>query len=148
MLEKKILIIDDDPDLLLGLTPRLKANGYSVVTAPDAASAMAMARRELPDLIILDLRLPAVRDGLVLPRKISRTAELTKTPVIVLSSANAAQFEKRVLDAGAIGFFQKPPVNDELLAAIRQAMVQVTDRSSGAPSSSVLPMIQTTKVSN
>ena len=55
---KKILIIDDDPHLLLGLTPRLKANGFNVVTALDAISAIAVARKELPDLIILDLGLP------------------------------------------------------------------------------------------
>jgi DNA-binding response OmpR family regulator len=121
MREKKILIIDDDPHLLLGLTPRLKANGYSVVTASDATSGMTMARRELPDLIILDLRLPAASDGLLLLRAIRSTAEVTKTPVIVLSSADASEMEKRVMDGGAVAFFQKPPANHELLAAIRQA---------------------------
>jgi len=124
MLEKKILIIDDDQALLLSLTPRLKANGYNVVTALNAVSAMAMARRELPDLIILDLRLPAVSDGLLLLQNIRSTVELTKTPIIVLSSGRAAESEKRVLDAGATGFFQRPPVNDELLAAIRHALTE------------------------
>jgi len=66
MSEKKILIIDDDPHLLLALPIRLRANGYRVISAPDAALAMAMARKELPDLIILDLRLPAASDGLLL----------------------------------------------------------------------------------
>jgi DNA-binding response OmpR family regulator len=143
MLEKRILIIDDDPHLLLGLTPRLKANGYNVVIAPDAASAMAVAQKELPDLIILDLRLPAVSDGLLLLQNLRSAAELIQTPVIVLSSAGAAESEKRVLDAGAVAFFQKPTVNEELLAAIRRALTEATDRSRIAPSSSVLPMIQT-----
>ena len=52
---KKILIIDDDKQLLLGLSPRLKANGYWVTSATDAVSAIAVARKEVPDLIILDL---------------------------------------------------------------------------------------------
>jgi DNA-binding response OmpR family regulator len=143
MLEKRILIIDDDPHLLLGLTPRLKANGYKVVTAPDAALAIGVARNELPDLIILDLRLPAVSDGMLLIQKIRSTAELMQTPVIVLSSADAGECERSVLDAGAMAFFQKPVVNSELLAAIRRALTEVTDRSRAAPSSSVLPMIQT-----
>jgi DNA-binding response OmpR family regulator len=143
MLEKRILIIDDDPHLLLGLTPRLKANGYKVVTAPDAALAIGVARNELPDLIILDLRLPAVSDGMLLLQKIRSTAELMQTPVIVLSSADAGECERSVLDAGAMAFFQKPVVNSELLAAIRRALTEVTDRSRAAPSSSVLPMIQT-----
>jgi DNA-binding response OmpR family regulator len=136
MLEKKVLIIDDDPHLLLGLTPRLKANGYNVVIAPDAASAMAVAQKESPDLILLDLRLPAVSDGLLLLQNIRTTAELMRTPVIVLSSACAAESEKLVLDAGAVAFFQKPVLNDELLAAIRRALREVTDRSRAAPSSS------------
>jgi DNA-binding response OmpR family regulator len=136
MLEKKVLIIDDDPHLLLGLTPRIKANGYNVVIAPDAASAMAVAQKESPDLILLDLRLPAVSDGLLLLQNIRSTAELMRTPVIVLSSACAAESEKLVLDAGAVSFFQKPVLNDELLAAIRRALREVTDRSRAAPSSS------------
>jgi DNA-binding response OmpR family regulator len=143
MLEKRILIIDDDPHLLLGLTPRLKANGYKVVTAPDAALAIGVARNELPDLIILDLRLPAASDGLLLLQNIRSTAELMQTPVIVLSSADATESERGVLDAGAMAFFQKPVLNNELLAAIRRALMEVTDRSRAAPSSSVLPMIQT-----
>jgi DNA-binding response OmpR family regulator len=144
MCEKTILIIDDDSQLLLALPIRLEANGYRVISAADAASAMAMARKELPDLIILDLRLPTVSDGLLLLQKIRSTVELTKTPVIVLSSADAAEAEKSVLDAGATAFFQKPPVNRELVAAIRQALTETTDRSSAAPNSSVLPMIQAT----
>jgi DNA-binding response OmpR family regulator len=127
MHEKKILIIDDDPQLLLGLTARLKANGYRVISARDAASAMEVARKDSPDLIILDLRLPAVSDGLLLLQKIRSTVELTKTPVIVLSSQPAEENEKRVLDAGARAFFQKPPFNDQLLATIRQALTEITD---------------------
>jgi DNA-binding response OmpR family regulator len=143
MSEKTILIIDDDPYLLLALPVRLRANGYRVICAPDAASGLAVARKELPDLIILDLRLPAVSDGLLLLQNIRSTAELMQTPVSVLSSADAAESERGVLDAGAMAFFQKPVLNNELLAAIRRALTEVTDRSRAAPSSSVLPMIQT-----
>jgi DNA-binding response OmpR family regulator len=56
---KKILIIDDDQDLRLGLTARLKANGYRVVVATDAITAITVARREAPDVVVLDLGLPA-----------------------------------------------------------------------------------------
>ena len=63
---KKILIIDDDQPLLLGLSARLKANGYGVVSAMDGISAIAVARKEAPDLIILDLGLPAGDGFLVL----------------------------------------------------------------------------------
>jgi DNA-binding response OmpR family regulator len=109
MPEKTILIIDDDPHFLLGLTPRLEANRYNVLTATGAASGMAMAQREFPNLIILDLRLPAVSDGWHLLQKIRSTAELTKTPLIVLSSADAADNEKRALDAGRRHSSRNPP---------------------------------------
>jgi two-component system, OmpR family, KDP operon response regulator KdpE len=118
---KKILIIDDDPHLLLGLTPRLAANSYSVVTAVDAISAVSVARKEVPDLIILDLGLPG-GDGFLVLERIRNLAGLAATPVIVLSARNPVDNRKRSLDAGAVAFFQKPPDIHEFLSAIRQAL--------------------------
>src|ERR1700679_642757 len=77
---KKILIIDDDQHLLMGLTARLEANGYSVVSATDAISAIAVALNEAPDLVILDLGLPA-GDGLLVLDRIKGLADLAGTPV-------------------------------------------------------------------
>jgi PleD family two-component response regulator len=79
---RKILIIDDDPHLLLGLTPRLAASNYSVVTATDAISAVSVARKEVPDLIILDLGLPG-GDGFLVLERIRNLAGLAATPFIV-----------------------------------------------------------------
>jgi DNA-binding response OmpR family regulator len=118
---KKILIIDDDQPLLLGLSARLKANGYGVVSAMDGISAIAVARKEAPDLIILDLGLPA-GDGFLVLERMKGLADLGSIPVIVLSARDPAGNEKRVLDAGAVAFFQKPPDNHEFMAAIRQAL--------------------------
>jgi len=119
--EKKILIIDDDQHLLLGLTARLKANGYNVISAMDAISAIAVARKEAPDLVILDLGLPA-GDGFLVLERMRALADLVATPVIVLSAWDPAHNERRLLDAGAVAFFQKPPDNHEFLAAIRHAL--------------------------
>jgi DNA-binding response OmpR family regulator len=118
---KKILIVDDDPHLLLGLAPRLQANSYSVVTAADAISAIAVARNEVPDLIILDLGLPG-GDGFVVMERIRNLATLASIPIIVLSAWDPAGNRKRSLDAGAVAFFQKPPDNHEFLTAIRHAL--------------------------
>jgi DNA-binding response OmpR family regulator len=118
---KKILIIDDDQPLLLGLTARLKANNYSVVTAADAISALTVARKELPDLIILDLGLPG-GDGFLVLERMRSLADLAAIPVIVLSARDPDGNRKRSLDAGAVAFFQKPPDNHEFLNAIRQAL--------------------------
>lgn len=65
----KILIVDDDQDLLLGLSIRLKANGYQVVAATEGYAAVSTVRKEMPDLIILDLGLPA-GDGFVVMQRL------------------------------------------------------------------------------
>ena len=118
---KKILIVDDDPHLLLGLTARLKANGYRVVCATDALSAITVARKEAPDLVILDLGLPA-GDGFLVLERMRSLADLVATPVIVLSARDPTDNKKRALDAGAVAFFQKPPDSYEFLNEIRQAL--------------------------
>jgi DNA-binding response OmpR family regulator len=129
MNEKKILIIDDDRHLVLGLTPRLKAHGYGVVSATDAISAIAVARAEAPDLVILDLGLPA-GDGFVVLERMRSLADLAATPVIVLSARDPADNKKRALAAGAVAYFQKPPDNHEFLTAVRQALGETTALSS------------------
>jgi two-component system, OmpR family, KDP operon response regulator KdpE len=121
MKEKKILIIDDDPHLILGLTPRLKSNGYNVISATDGISAIAVARKEAPDLIILDLGLPG-GDGFVVLERMKGLADLGAVPIIVLSARNPNGNEKRALDLGAVAFFQKPPDNHEFLNAVRHAL--------------------------
>jgi DNA-binding response OmpR family regulator len=125
MTRKKIQIVDDDQDLLRGLTPRLKANGYNVVTATDAISAIGVARKEAPDLVILDLGLPA-GDGFTVLERMKDLPDLAATPVIVLSARDPAENEKRALGAGAAAFFQKPPENHEFLTAIRRALGETT----------------------
>jgi DNA-binding response OmpR family regulator len=119
--EKKILIIDDDQHLLLGLTARLKANGYAVMWASDAVAAIAVARREAPDLVILDLGLPA-GDGFLVLDRMRTLSDLVTIPVIVLSARDPADNKKRALDAGVAAYFQKPPDNHEFLMAICRAL--------------------------
>jgi DNA-binding response OmpR family regulator len=118
---KKILIIDDDQYLLVGLTARLKAKGYVVVCAGDSISAISVARKEAPDLVILDLGLPA-GEGFVVLERMRDLADLAAIPVIVLSARDPAHSKQRALDAGAVAFFQKPPDNHDFLTAIRQAL--------------------------
>jgi len=118
---KKILIVDDDRHLVLGLSARLRANGYTVTSAEDAISAIATARREQPDLVILDLGLPG-GDGFIVLERMQELTDLTGIPVIVLSARNPAENKQRALDARAVAYFRKPPENHEFLSAIRQAL--------------------------
>jgi DNA-binding response OmpR family regulator len=119
--EKKILIIDDDDHLLLGLTARLKTNGYAVVWASDAVTAISVARKEAPDLVILDLGLPA-GDGFLVLERMRTLSDLVAIPVIVLSARDPSDNKKRALDSGAAAYFQKPPDNHEFLMAVRRAL--------------------------
>lgn len=114
---KKIMIIDDDPDMRLGLHVRLKANNFQTVFAADALSAISEARKHQPDLIILDLGLPA-GDGFVVMERFRANMHLATTPVIVVSARDRLANEQRAINAGAKAFLQKPVDNDQLLATI------------------------------
>ena len=121
MQKHKILIVDDDPDLLRALRLRLRANNYEVATASDGYAAIASAQKEKPSLIILDLGLP-VGDGFVVLDRLQNSDALSGIPVIVLSARDPQMNEERALKAGAAAFFQKPADNDELLNVIRVSL--------------------------
>ncbi|MDH3214169.1 MAG: response regulator [Myxococcales bacterium] len=114
---KKILIVDDDADIRLALNARLRASGYETAFAEDGVTALAVARREKPDLILLDIGLPG-GDGFVVLERLKKHTCLACTPVIVLSARDAAESQRHALEAGATAFFQKPADNAELLQAI------------------------------
>jgi two-component system KDP operon response regulator KdpE len=117
MTRAKIMIVDDDPELRMALKLRLRANHYDTVHACDGYSAIALAQREHPNLIILDLGLPAGNGYIVLER-LQRSDAFSSIPVIVLTARDRQTNENRSLDAGAVAFFQKPVDNSQLLAAI------------------------------
>ena len=118
---KKILIVDDDPDIRQGMNVRLKANHYDTFFAGDALSSMSEARKHEPDLIILDLGLPA-GDGFIVMERLKTIASLATIPVIVVSARDVRANKDRALKAGAKAFLQKPVDNAELLKVIRQAL--------------------------
>ena len=121
MTKKKILVVDDDPDLRIGFHVRLKANGFETSFAADAIGAMAVAEKEQPDLILLDLGL-LVGDGFDVLDRLKNHPDLSEVPVIVLTASDPANTKKRALEAGAMAFFNKPVDNDELISAIKGAI--------------------------
>jgi two-component system KDP operon response regulator KdpE len=129
----KILVVDDDPDLLRALRLRLRANNYEVTTASDGYSAIASAQKERPALIILDLGLP-VGDGFVVLDRLQNIDALSDVPVIVLSARDPQANEERALRAGAAAFFQKPADNDELMNVIRVSLGPGTEQRAAWPS--------------
>jgi two-component system KDP operon response regulator KdpE len=123
MSTQKILIIEDDADVRLGYHVLLKANHYDTVFAADALSAVTEARKHLPDLIILDLGLPA-GDGFIVLDRFRANAYLSRVPIIVVSARDFHANKERALNAGAKAYVQKPWDDNELLATIRRLLVQ------------------------
>jgi DNA-binding response OmpR family regulator len=121
MAKAKILIVDDDADHRRGLNLRLKANNYDTAFAADALQAVSAARKERPDLVLLDIGLPG-GDGFVVMDRFSRNADLGAIPVIVISGRDPAAIRDRSLESGAVAYFQKPPDNGALLAAIEETL--------------------------
>ena len=118
---KKILIVDDDPDVRNGMHVRLKANHYDTFFAGDALSSMSEVRKHEPDLIILDLGLPA-GDGFVVMERLKAIPSHAAIPVIVVSARDVRANKERAIKAGAKAYLQKPVDNAELLKVIRQAL--------------------------
>jgi len=121
MEKHKILIVDDDPDLRRALKLRLRANHYDTLQAGDGYAAIAVANKERPSLITLDLGLPA-GDGYTVLERLQSNDLLSDIPVIVLTARDSQSSEKRSLAAGAAAFFQEPADNNELMELIRATL--------------------------
>ena len=129
---KKILIVDDNADIRLGMHLRLRANQYQTFLAADGFAGVAEARKHRPDLIILDLGLPA-GDGFIVMERLKQVPYLAVIPVIVVSARDGLGNQKRAYDAGARAFLQKPVNDAELLAVIRQALGELIGTKTPAP---------------
>jgi DNA-binding response OmpR family regulator len=121
---KKIMLVEDDKDTVRAMAVRLKSQGYNLVVATDAISAISMARRENPDLIVLDLGLPG-GDGFVVMERLKSNFALMLVPIIVVSARDPLMNEERALAAGAEAFLQKPVDNTEFLKAIEETLAKV-----------------------
>jgi len=118
MIRPKVMIVDDDPALRQALHLRLRSVQYQTVCASDGYSALSLAQRERPDVIILDLGLPA-GDGFAVLRHMQEFPNLALIPVIVLTARDPQGNKQRALDAGAVAFFQKPADNNRLFCMIQ-----------------------------
>src|SRR5712692_8583599 len=104
---RKVLVVDDEPVLVETIAYNLEQAGYEVMTAADGASALEVARRERPDLVILDIMLPEM-DGLEVCRLLRRENSTATTPIMMLT-AKGEEIDKVVgLGAGADDYVTKP----------------------------------------
>ncbi len=117
--KKRILLVDDEKDLVETVTFRLEANNYEVIPAYDGQEALEKAKKEKPDLIILDLMLPKM-DGYKVCRMLKFDEKYKKIPII-LFSARAQETDKKMgEEVGAEAYITKPFEPQALLAKIRE----------------------------
>ena len=131
---KVIMIVEDDKDLMLAMSVRLIAQGFTPISAHDAASAIQLAATRKPDLILMDLGLPD-SNGFVVMEIISQLKSISAVPIIVVSARPADVYREAALMAGAKDYLQKPFDNDALLAAIDRELKREKHRMIGAPNS-------------
>jgi len=126
--KKKILIVDDERDIVKALMIRLQGAGYEVVTAFDGAQAIFVAHKEKPDLIILDIRMPA-GNGFGVAEKLKHSASTFSIPVIFLTGSPERNSEERAMTLGARFYIKKPYDPEDLLDAIKRALEKDLDTS-------------------
>jgi two-component system alkaline phosphatase synthesis response regulator PhoP/two-component system response regulator VicR len=126
--KKRILIVDDERDIVKALTIRLQRVGYEVVTAFDGAQGIFMAHKENPDLIILDIRMPA-GNGFSVAEKLRESTDTFTIPVIFLTGSPEKDSEERARALGVRFYVKKPYDPEELLDAIERALQKDLDPS-------------------
>ncbi|MDN3264163.1 response regulator transcription factor [Streptomyces sp. CSDS2] len=114
----RVLVVEDDPQLVRALVINLQARRYGVDAAPDGVTALRLAAAQRPDIVLLDLGLPDM-DGVDVLRALRGW---TRVPVLVLSARQASDEKVAALDAGADDYVTKPFSMDELLARLRAAV--------------------------
>jgi len=128
---KKILVVDDDEIILKTVSPKLQKAGYAVFTALDGAQAVAAARRENPDLILLDLTFPPAVDGVPwdgfrIMEWFQRLNAAKRIPIIIITGSEDPKYKERAASSGAVAFFHKPIDHDDLLKVIRATIGEGT----------------------
>ena len=120
-IKKRILLVDDEIDIVTMIRMRLEASGFEVIVATDGKEALNAARTQSPDLIILDLMLPTM-DGFHVARMLKYDARYKNIPIIMLTAKAGESDRKTGEDVGVDAFFNKPFEAEKLLAKIRELL--------------------------
>ncbi len=124
---KKILVVDDNEIILKTISLKLQGAGYKVITALDGSEGVAAARKESPDLILLDITFPpdvggVEWDGFRIMEWFHRLEMIKKIPVIIITGSEDTKSKQRAVAGGAVAFFHKPIDHDDLLKVIRATL--------------------------
>jgi CheY-like chemotaxis protein len=125
MTKKKIMVVDDDADIIEVMSTKLKASGYDVVTANDTISATLIAMRTKPDVFILDICMPG-GSGHMIADRLTRNSKTTGTPFVFLTGRTTPEDEAMAKKAGAFAYLTKPVEWKELLDTVANALEPAT----------------------
>ena len=117
-LRRRVLVVDDDPEIVTFLATLLELEGIDSTVATSAAAALEKLEHTVPNLVLLDIAMPD-RDGLDLCRELKKDPRTRDVPVFVVSARPGKDVVERALAAGAEEFIRKPFENQELIARIR-----------------------------
>ncbi|MEX5216831.1 MAG: sigma-54 dependent transcriptional regulator [Nitrospira sp.] len=117
----KVLIVDDDQDIVTMLQDRLEASGYRTVTAADGQRGLELVEQESPNLLLLDLYLPRLK-GMDVLKRLAQTRNMDDLPVIVMTAAGTIPDAVEAMRQGAYDFLLKPLDKDHLLIVIQKAL--------------------------
>lgn len=118
---KTVLLVEDDQKITLAIGVRLKAMGYNVITAADAVSAVAQARKHQPDVAILDINLPG-GNGFVVAQRLQSLIQTSATPLIFITASKLAGLKEQAKQLGAVAFLEKPFDATQLADAIENSL--------------------------
>ncbi|MDD5382537.1 MAG: response regulator [Candidatus Margulisbacteria bacterium] len=121
--EKRILIVDDEADIIELLTVMLKGQGYSVLTAVDGQEALEKARKEKPDLIILDIMLPKI-DGFKVARMLKFDESYSSIPIIMLTAKIREKDREMGMETGADFYMTKPFESGMILLKVKELLAK------------------------
>ena len=121
MSKGKILVVDDEPDIVKTVTMRLKSSGYDVVTAMDGVQAVEVAMKERPDLIVLDIRMPDM-GGHGVAFQLRDYIETAFIPIIFLTASTTEFDRQSAIEEGASKYITKPFSPEELVAAVNELL--------------------------
>lgn len=119
----KILVVDDEPDIVEFLEKTLRSDGYLVLPAYDGIAALDMASTDKPDLIILDIMMPMM-SGYEVCEQLKSNPATQQIPVLCVSSAHSADARAKSMRSGAVNLVTKPFLPTELLAQVRRYLPQ------------------------
>lgn len=128
-IKKKILVVDDDSIILKAFSIKLAASNYEVITATEGAVAVNVIRTQKPDAVLLDVNFPAdfssvQWDGFRIIEWLKRTEDCAKIPIFIISSGDPDKYVARARELGAVGFFRKPVIHEQLVEALERVFAQ------------------------